>query len=367
MYELLAGKQRALVFPVMCNGHVLISKTNNIGTMEPFGIWDHSGDFTFEFVVTPYDINGYNQWSGVTKRSVANSKKIMPGIDTTGTITDYQSHLYLNYDSRLDHKMCLFHSTSLKIFLTNNTTNNENNPAAFKIELQLTIGGVTETFTSETIIAPDYGPALQYTNTYDNRGALRNGKFHFDRTATITTNFTGGGTTINCTPTTAFLENGGQEVFLWSSSGFVKVGTISTKAASSIVLSEPYSEDISLATQLYIRSYVEPTYVNGFYHVAVAYGGIDNSITLFLNGRPVLYDTHSSSNTFAFDDEDYYLGANGLAETGNNKAYTNNQFMGEFHEICLTNVRRTEFPSISNLLPNLNNTLLYLRFEEVDL
>ena len=85
--------------------------------------------------------------------------------------------------------MCLFHSTSLKIYITNATSNNQNNPASFKIEVQITIGGVTQTYTSDTVILPDFGPQLDYGGSADNRGTLRNGKFHYDETSTVSTNF----------------------------------------------------------------------------------------------------------------------------------------------------------------------------------
>ncbi len=366
MYELLAGKQRALVFPVMCNGYIKIDYSDNVPNLN-YGVWDHEGDFTFEAVITPYDINGYSKWSSGDTQKSSTNVKIMPGVDTTGTLTNFQSHLYLNNSDRLNHKMCLFHSTSLKIYITNATSNNQNNPASFKIEVQITIGGVTQTYTSDTVILPDFGPQLDYGGSADNRGTLRNGKFNFDETSTVSGNFSGGGTAINCTPTTGFFASGSQEVFIWTASGFEKIGSIASKLASQITLSTAYSEDISLGTKLYVRSSVEPTYVNGFFHVAVSYGQTENDVTLFLNGRPVSYNKHSSSSKFAFDKEDYFLGANGTGGTGNNAASTNEQFMGEFHEISVTNTKRTEFPSLSNLLPNFNNTLLYLRFEEVDL
>ena len=40
--------------------------------------------------------------------------------------------------------------------------------------------------------------------------------------------------------------------------------------------------------------------------------------------------------------------------------------MGEFHELAIVGKVR-KFSEIDNLMPNLDDTLLYLRFEEVDL
>ena len=48
MYEILTGKQRGLVFPVMCNGHVVIDYRDNIADTEndtdttndvAYGLW----------------------------------------------------------------------------------------------------------------------------------------------------------------------------------------------------------------------------------------------------------------------------------------------------------------------------------------
>ena len=58
MYDVLVGKQRALIFPVMCNGFVTVGYDANVATTD-YGIWDHDGSFCFEAVITPYDVNGY--------------------------------------------------------------------------------------------------------------------------------------------------------------------------------------------------------------------------------------------------------------------------------------------------------------------
>ena len=60
-YAIFTGKQRSLVFPIMCNGFLTLSYTDNIaslGTGLPYGLWDLDKNFTFECVLTPYEING---------------------------------------------------------------------------------------------------------------------------------------------------------------------------------------------------------------------------------------------------------------------------------------------------------------------
>ena len=58
MYDTLIGKQRGLVFPVMCNGHVRIDYSDNVPSTldnQAYGIFAHTGSFTFEAILTPYD------------------------------------------------------------------------------------------------------------------------------------------------------------------------------------------------------------------------------------------------------------------------------------------------------------------------
>ena len=64
-YAIFTGKQRSLVFPVMCNGFLTLDYSDNISTTSSdasdikYGLWAIDKDFTFECVLTPYDINGY--------------------------------------------------------------------------------------------------------------------------------------------------------------------------------------------------------------------------------------------------------------------------------------------------------------------
>lgn len=372
MYDVLTGKQRSLVFPVMCNGFVTVDYAANVATTN-YGIWDHEGSFCFEAVVTPYDVNGYGKWSSNSVRTIANSKKIMPGLPvgvSDSSASNYQSNLYLkSYDiggaDRLNHKMALFHSTSLKIYLVNDTTHNENNPAKYKIQVAMTIGGTTETFTSDYAISPDSGFQYQYS-ILDRQGFDKTGQFVYDKVSNLTSGYSGTGTTISCNPTTSFFAGASQEVYARSGTDFVKVGSISTKTPSSIVLSSAYSPGLSSGDELFLPSYVEPSYINSFQHVAVSYYSNDNAIEIYINGNKILASKHTDSGTFAFDKESYYIGANGTGGTGDNAASANQQFMGEIHELAVINRSKDRFQSLSNIVTNLNNLLMYLRFEETD-
>ncbi len=91
MYDILTGKQRALVFPVMCNGYVKIDYSDNVPDSTDdvgYGIWSHSGDFTFESIVTPYDINGaFN--TTLRGRTLTASTKVMPNNGHQSALSGY--------------------------------------------------------------------------------------------------------------------------------------------------------------------------------------------------------------------------------------------------------------------------------------
>ena len=118
MYQVLAGK-KSLVFPVMCNGFVKLDYSDNVVDTNSdgdtsndiaYGLFDHEGSFTFEAIVTPYDINGYGRQSASGSiPSFTASKKIMPSSSHQSTPANYQSELYLPVNSgRLTHKIELY-------------------------------------------------------------------------------------------------------------------------------------------------------------------------------------------------------------------------------------------------------------------
>ena len=108
--------------------------------------------------------------------------------------------------------------------------------------------------------------------------------------------------------------------------------------------------------------------VNSF-HIAATFNASDGVMSLYVNNSLVATDTHSAKGTsnmaFSMAKSDCYLGAGQICES--KSAVTRKQFMGEFHEFALSLNAKTDFPFTHTLLPNFRNTLLYLRFEEVDL
>ena len=390
MYDILAGKQRSLVFPIMCNAHVKLDYSDNIvdtsgdgSTTDDvaYGIWAHTGSFTFESVITPYDINGYGTHSGLTAPTVTASKKIMPGISQSefdaSKQNKFQSEVYLPRASRITHEMMIFYSTNFQISLVNVTTNNENQPAEYKIRVRLKLGSTTDTIDTGVIIKPLKEHRYKQTTntpTLEAFGLNKDGNHEFRALGTILNHSAGGNTftvaDITGNPDGTNFHGEGQELFISRSSAapfvYESIGTTTNKSSTTITVSSAISTKITDTTMVFTRAYNHPNYINDAFHIACAYDNSSKKIDIFFNGTLIKSTRHSETGDYSFSKEDYFIGANGSSATGANSATTNKQFMGEFHELAISSLSKTRFNSLFNLLPNFDKTLVYLRFEEVD-
>ena len=375
MYNVLAGKKRSLVFPVMCNGFIKLDYSDNVPDTESdgdtsndiaFGLFAHEGSFTFESIVTPYDINGFGRQSASgTIPSFTASKKIMPSSSHQSTPTNYQSELYLPVASgRLTHEMRIFSSPNFSVSLLNATTYNENQPAEYKIKVDMIIGGVSNTFTTTSaVITANEDSMFKWGSASDSYGFNINGRKTYDLLASTNSH---SGAVIGLTSTSESKCHAGQEVFIRDGFTFTSLGTIaSVSGTTSITLNASYSPTLSNGTKVFIRSRKDASYINNTYHIACVLTDL-NSVSIYLNGKRVLNSTHANTGTFAFDKADSFIGATGGSATGANSAITNKQFMGEMHELSIEKTIKLRFPNKNTLLPSLDNTLLYLRFEEID-
>ena len=392
-YSIFAGKQRSLVFPVMCNGFLTLDYSDNIastGTGIPYGLWDLDNNFTFECVLTPYEINGYgfyaasgnefppqftdNNPSGSAKAYVSGSKKIQNGLNSAATESNYENHKYMDKDDRGTHEMRIFHSTNLQISLINSTTHNWNNPARYKIKVGIKLGTASmEYFTTDEVIIPNLGAQYSYAadewsgGDNDLTGFDADGKAKY-RLIGKTSSIFSGSHAVNVSggnPNDYVSEF--KEIFVRDGFTFTSIGFVDSATASALTLKAAPSQAVGVNTNLYIHDkYFEPSYINNTYHIACAWDNQNKEILIFFNGRLVKTGTHTQTDSFSMAAEDFYIGANGGGTTGVSSAKTNNQFMGELHELSFMNIRKTQFSATNNLMPNYNNTVLYLRFEEVD-
>jgi hypothetical protein len=384
-YSIFTGKQRSLVFPIMCNGFLTLDYTDNIastGTGIPYGLWDLDDNFTFECVLTPYDINGYgiHRTSGITDSPSniyqtaigsgysfnSRTKKIISGLDQdifdANEETNFESELYLPRSDRINHEMRIFHSTNFQVSLVNDTLHTENNPARYKIKVGIKLGSASmEYFTSDVVIVPNLGS--QY-DSFVQFGFEEDGKVKYKSIGTTTSDFSS--KTANLSIANNYLFDG-KEVFIRDGLNFTSFGIVDSATSSSFTLKLDPSVSVPSGSRIFIHdNFFEPAYINNTYHIACSWDNQNKEINIFFNGKRVKTGTHTQTDSFSMEAEDFYIGANGSGSTGANSATTNNQFMGELHELSIMNIRKNEFNGINNLIPNLNDTVLYLRFEEVD-
>ena len=395
MYSIFVGNQKSLVFPVMCNGFITIDYSDNIADTDsnnnvaddiPYGIWKHKGDFTFEAVITPYEINGYKQSGGVADNpTISISKKFLPSVGAhNATNNNFQSYKYLTTTQRLTHEMALFFSTNLQIYLVNDTAHSQNNPARYKIKVVIKLGTNTETFTTPVVIEPNSSKFFKYTSVSgggvgdeDLTGLNSDGRIEY-RKIGETTGLSGN--TLNFSSTnqdmTEIISSGGQTIFLKNQNKYVDIGKHTNITVSGGILHLVFSSStinglsadivslINSGCEVFIKNKLEPNYVNDIFHIGCSFGG--GTLDVFLNGAKVFTGTIVSNDEFEFAREDLFIGANGQGTTGVGSASTNKQFMGELHEMSFIDYKRNSFPSINSLMPNFDNTLFYFRFEEVD-
>jgi len=363
MYDVFIGKQRSLVFPIMCNAHVAIPYSANIpdigsaGTSDdvPYGLWAHTDSFTFETIFTPYDINGTGA-TGLRGRSAQQLSDFVMPQGGSGKLSEE----YLSTANRYTHEMCLFHNDKFRVTLLNSTSTNNNQPAEYKVKVYLTIGSNQDTFVTDTLITAAGSKA--WTNgdnhvNYNKSGFDADGRIVYDSVASLTNAHTSG-TQIDVR-TSAYHGSraltdiffAGQKVYTRSGFTFTEIGTIASGGVSSTQLT--FTSGVSAIadeTELYVDTFKEPKYVENMHHLAVVFSAVNNSIKVFFNRRLVLDGKHTENTAFEFSKTDFIIGKN---TTSDNNASTDMQFMGELHEMAIQGIGK--------------KTLLYLRFEEVDL
>lgn len=390
-YSVFVGKQKSLVFPIMCNGFLTIDYAKNVPDATtsadtsddiPYGIWAHKGSFTFESIITPYDVNGYGTYtSNQTHLDITTVKQVFPA-PAHGSVGSSQKEgeNYLSRANRLNHEMAIFHSSNFQVFLVNDTLHNFNNPSKYKIVVKLKLGNNSiETFTSPVVIQSVTDKYVKYSSSDDLNGLDANGRNAFIKIgdATSLTGTTIAGTFV----AHSRLMNGDiQDIYIKSGVNYLRMGTINSHSTSNIVLTTnsgdyaTHEAIVDAGCEVFIEGERDAAYACNLFHVACTYDDTDKRISIFLDGNLVFTGTSSNSETFEFSRENMHIGANGQGShagvsggaTGSNSASTNQQFMGEMHEMSFLNIIRPQFSSITNLTPNYANTLFYFRFEEVD-
>ena len=383
MYDVHVGERKSLVFPIMCNAYVSIGYADNIpdiaGTPSdttddvPYGLWAHEGDFSFEAIVTPYDINGE-----ALPRDRSNSvpDKVMP-FGASGTS---QSNHVLSEtgDGRLNHEMIIFYSSRFSVSLMNTTTTAINQPAEYKIRVSFHDGPTVNIDSSTVITASKERLEILGNNKYNNLsdGFNEDGYRIFDnigQNSLVTSS--AGQPDINVSLNTAIIGDYtnylpvGSEVFTRDGFTYTSLGTIQSISSNTLTMSQNLTASLTNGTQLYVESFKEPKYINNTHHIGVSYLEAGKLVNIFYNGILVGSGTrNSSTDEFIFGRSDCLIGRENTDNLNtSNYGYTAKQFMGEMHEMCIENTYRNKYSHFHTLLPKFEQTLLYLRFEEVDL
>ena len=373
-----AGRQYGLQFPVMCNGYISVDYSDNVAT-ENRGIWDHEGSFSLEVLFTPYDVNGYgsNSTDATTSGSrplgkCANggfgnqtSQKTMPAKATniSGASEDIT---YMTLPNRLTHRMCLFSSTNLKLYLINDTTTTVNQPAEYYIEVQLTTGAASTStvrtpklFKSRTTHSMSHGDPLNLSYSNNDVKYIKTGF-----TGTVGSSASrlrvadsdSGLNQLRLDNDFSLFKSDGTLIGIIQSVGVIGSSDIQFNMDRDITSAVPSSTDI------YIEAPKEITYPLSAHHVGVSYSKASNSINIFHNGSKVATGKHTDTNTFSFGNADITLGQD---RTDSAKRYS--QFMGELHEVAVLRGAKQSMNTTTTLLPQYNDTLLYIDFEEADI
>ena len=143
------GDTRALVFPVLCDGHLKIeyddynsndlTGSNTIDTSK-HPLWDYGGPFSIEAIITPYDVNGIGHRTSGQGRLDSTKTPPSPNLsldDQADTTSNYESVSYFGA-GRSTHKMMIFSNSYLKFYLQNTTSSNFNQPAEYKMVVEIT-------------------------------------------------------------------------------------------------------------------------------------------------------------------------------------------------------------------------------------
>ena len=162
------GDTKSLVFPMLCDGYIKqvygdLNLTNPIQELGVRGgLWGQTTPFTFEAIITPYDVNGYGTKTG-TGVGISDSQKTSPSlsIDVTSNEADYQSNSF--FTDRTAQKMHLFYNRNFEVYLENTTISTTglknktfNRPAEYRIVAKIHQDNTTKvTATSDTIIKPN--------------------------------------------------------------------------------------------------------------------------------------------------------------------------------------------------------------------
>ena len=389
------SNRKALVFPVMCNGHIKIPQVSGEG----YGLFGHEGSFTIETIITPYEINGWGFDfelqdntinSPVGDAGVLSSRRTMPS-NCDGTPRNFEDFVYSpshagtgtiqvgGVELRYLQEMTLFYNGNVSLSLVNNTNHNTNQPAEYQVKFQVHNNGTTKSLTTSNnvISANTYhtGTSTQReypTTTYNDNVYEGDNRARYRKTGTTVNGATS--SAANFTATTQYRVYKGQRLYTLSGTTFTSIGTVTGISGTTITMSQ--SNSLSDGAVLYTDAYKEAFYMFNSYHIAAVYNDLTKHLSIYVNGELKESGNIDVTGAFSFQQADSYIGqvpASGLGNLNNTIGPTGyqfgtpTQFMGELHEFAILSDAKTNFDSLDTLAPSFRSTLLYYRFEEANL
>jgi len=333
--------RKSLQFPANCDGYLQVPYTAG---QQNTGIWAHSGGFTFEALITPYDINGnsYTDYNGSIKSLGRGAK----GID------------YFSSSTRHDSEMVIFYNSNIKVVLENTTTNATNQPAEYAIKFYLTIGSTTTTLTSNTVIA----------STIVENSSLNPTLYKYDNHTPTLEKYNSAISSVSTASNYVDVPDG--SVFVNSENIYLVDGSllgqvsISTNRLSFSSISTGQATSIS-ANGLWKILDKDALYVEVPHHIAVSYNSSGGRMNIFYDGQLVKTGVHSAGGNFSLAESDINIGQQSDAATLSLKRRS--QFMGEMHEMVFLSRYKKGVASTNTLTPFYGDVLLYFDFEEANL
>ena len=342
--RLFSRDRKSLQFPANCDGYLQVPYSSS--AEQQVGLFGHSGSFTFEAIITPYDVNGNsNTLFNGTIKSLGHGAK---GLD------------YMTDSQRKASEMVIFYNANLKVVLENTTSSTSNQPAEYAIKFYLTIGGTTTTLSSSTVISTTIleNSSLDPTNyRYDNHTPT------FQKYDVTLSNVASG--TVEVSDTSPF--NGFEVLY---TSGEVNLGILSNINSSTKVLTfaGPLTSEEQTAISsngLWHKVYKDALYVNKAHHIAVSYNSSGGRMNIFYDGVLVAEGVHGVGGKFSLASSDINIGQQSDASSQSDKRKS--QFMGEMHEMVFLNKYKDRIGTIETLNPFFGDILLYYDFEEANL
>mgnify|MGYP003648028772 CR=1 FL=1 len=318
-------------------------------------LWNHKDSFTLEAIVTPYDVNGLaNRTTGY---GVLDSTKTppYPNNSLSNRLTTYESVSIMAAGSNAykEQKMMLFYNTNLKFYLQNTTGtggSSFNQPAEYKLVIEITSGGVTKTISSDVVISA----TSTLHNYYDENG------YYINNTTSFTKLSSNAGIQIDVDSEDAniTLQDGeadalvGKGTKIYDSNLNLIGEALSVTAQGDdsdlVVLKEDRLTNVT--STVYVSQLKEALYLEQTYKFSLVYlkGG---SIELYVNNELVAKEK-ITLDVFQLNESDCQIGR---GTTGQE------QFYGELYEIIYAKTT-TPSPNIHTLTTGYSDTLFYYTF-----